>query len=117
MMLKRILPVLLFLLCGQAWAQPGNALDFDGSDDMVVVSSVPSFFSSPATNDFTIEGWVNPRGSLFARIFFAQPSGTNFVSLGTSTGNVIYFYVIVNGVTYSIATSSGIPQNQWTHVA
>lgn len=95
----------------------GNALDFDGSNDMVEVASVPSVFASPATNDFTIEAWVNPRGSLFTRIFFAQSSTSNFVSLGTNTGNTIYFYVIKNGTTVSVATSSTIPQNQWTHVA
>lgn len=95
----------------------GNALDLDGANDMVVINSVPSFFSSPGTSDFTIEAWVNPRGSAFQRIFFAQPSATNFASLGTSTGNVIYFYVIVNGTTYSVATSTSITQNAWTHVA
>lgn len=95
----------------------GNALDFDGSNDQVDIASVPSVFSNPATSDFTIEGWVNPRGSAFARIFFAQSSTSNFVSLGTNTGNTIYFYVIKNGTTVSVATSSSIPQNQWTHVA
>jgi len=95
----------------------GNTLDFDGSNDMVDVASVPSVLASPATNDFTIEAWVNPRGSVFARIFFAQSSTSNFVSLGTNTGNTIYFYVIKNGTTVSVATTSGIPQNQWTHVA
>ncbi|MBC7865062.1 MAG: T9SS type A sorting domain-containing protein [Bacteroidia bacterium] len=118
MILKRLLPLLLLFLFSKSKAQfSGNALDFDGNNDMVVVSSVPSLFSNLTTNDFTIEAWVNPRGSLFARIFFAQPSTTNFVSMGTSTGNVIYFYVIVNGTTYSVATTAGIPQNQWTHVA
>jgi hypothetical protein len=94
-----------------------NALDFDGTNDMVVISTVPSYFSALGSNDFTIEAWVNPRGSAFQRVFFAQPSTTNFVSFGPSTGNVFYLYVIVNGTTYSVATSASIPQNQWTHVA
>ncbi|MDQ3110384.1 MAG: T9SS type A sorting domain-containing protein [Bacteroidota bacterium] len=118
MIKKLLLPLSLLLVFTNAKAQfSGNALDFDGANDMVVVSTVPALFNSPATNDITIEAWVNPRGSLFARILFAQPSTTNFVSLGTSTGNVIYFYVIRNGTTYSVATAAGIPQNQWTHVA
>ncbi len=118
MILKRLLPLFLLLTSFTAKAQfSGNALDFDGTNDMVVVSSVPALFSNPASNDFTIEAWVNPRGSVFARIFFAQPGTTNFVSLGTGAGNVIYFYVIVNSTTYSVATSAAIPQNQWTHVA
>lgn len=116
--MKKFLPFFLLLISLSAKAQfSGNALDFDGTDDMVVCSTVPAMFSNIATNDFTIEAWVNPRGSLFTRIFFAQPSTTNFTALSTSTGNVIYFYVVVNGTTYSVATTAGIPQNQWTHVA
>lgn len=118
MILKRLLPVFLLFLCSVARAQyAGNALDFDGTDDMVVSSTVPAFFSNLASNDFTIEAWVNPRGSAFQRILFAQPSTSNFVSLGTNTGNTIYFYVIVNSTTYSIATSTSIAQNSWTHIA
>lgn len=113
---------LLFLLtvCSLSAAKAqfsGNALDFDGSNDMVDVATVPSVLANPATSDFTIESWVNPRGSVFARIFFAQSSTSNFVSLGTNTGNTIYFYVIKNGTTVSVATTASIPQNQWTHVA
>jgi hypothetical protein len=117
-MLKRLLLSFSLLSFSPAFAQfAGNALDFDGTNDMVVSSTVPAMFSSPATNSFTIEAWVNPRGSAFYRIFFAQPSTTNFATFGTSTGNVIYFYVIVNSTTYSVATTTSITQNQWTHVA
>ncbi len=113
MLLKKCIPFFLLLCFSSAKGQFAlNALDFDGANDMVVVSTVPSFFSNLGTNDFTIEAWVNPRGSVFARIFFAQPSATNFVSFGTGALNVIYFYVIVNGTTYSVATSAGITQNQ-----
>lgn len=118
MIFKRLLLLCSLLGTSSAFAQfSGNALDFDGTNDMVVVNTVPSLFSNPAANNFTIEAWVNPRGSLFTRIFFAQPSTTNFATLCTSTGNVIYFYVVVNGTTYSVATTTAITQNQWTHVA
>lgn len=118
MIQKHLLFLFIILSCSVARAQfSGNALDFDGSNDMVSVATMPGVFSSPATSDFTIEAWVNPRGSVFARILFAQASTSNFVSLGTNTGNTVYFYVIKNGTTVSIATASGIPQNQWTHVA
>lgn len=117
MKLKLTFSVLLFLCYVNVRAQPGNALDFDGTNDLVAASSVPSFFSTPASNDFTIEAWIYPRASVFGRIVFAQASTSNFVSFGTGAGNVIYFYVIVNGTTYSIATSTGIALNQWTHVA
>jgi hypothetical protein len=117
-MMKTLLLAGMLSLSVSSFAQfAGNALDFDGSNDMVVSGTVPAMFSSPATNDFTIEVWVNPRGSAFQRVFFAQPSTSNFVSLGPSTGNVIYFYVIRNGTTFSVATTTSITQNAWTHVA
>lgn len=117
-MLKRLLFAAAIVISTSGICQySGNALDFDGANDLVVVNSVPSVFSAPVSSDFTIEVWVNPRGSAFQRIFFSQPSTTNFVSLGTSTGNVIYFYVIVNGTTYSVATTTSITQNTWTHLA
>jgi hypothetical protein len=117
-MIKRLLLFFSLLSFSPAFAQfAGNALDFDGTNDMVVVNTVPSFFSGLDSNSFTFEAWVNPRGSLFTRIFFAQPATNNFASLSTSTGNVIYFYVIASSTTYSVATTTSISQNQWTHVA
>lgn len=117
--MKRIL-LTLVLLCSILYSKAqfsGNALDFDGANDQVVFSTVPALFSNMGTNDFTIEAWVNPRGLAFSRIFFAQPSTTNFATVSTGSSNNIYFYVIVNGTTYSVATSANLPQNQWTHVA
>jgi hypothetical protein len=118
MIQKHLLSLFMVLSFSLARAQfSGNALDFDGSNDLVDITTVPAALSNPSTNDFTVEAWVNPRGSVFARILFAQASTSNFVSLGTNTGNIIYFYVIKNGTTVSVATTTGIPQNQWTHVA
>ena len=117
-MKKPLLSFLLLFTLYHAEAQFSvNALDFDGSNDQVDIATVPAVFTNPATTDFTIEAWVNPRGSVFARILFAQASTSNFVSLGTNIGNTIYFYVIKNSTTVSVATTAGIPQNQWTHVA
>ncbi len=96
---------------------PGNALNFDGANDMVVSATVPPLFNTLAANDFTFEAWVYPSASAFQRIIFAQPSTANFATMGTGIGNVIYFYVIAGGTTYSVVTSASIPTNQWTHVA
>jgi len=115
---KRLLVIFSAAIISPLFGQfSGNALDFDGSSDMVVVNSVPALFSSPATNDFTFEAWVKPRTAIFSRIFFAQPTTTNFVSVSTGNTANIYFYVIVNGTTYSLATTANLPLNQWTHVA
>ena len=95
----------------------GNALDFDGVDDMVVVNKVPELFSNPGTNDFTFEAWVNPHGSEFQRIFFAQPSTSDFVSVTTGYDNIINLYVIMNDQAISCGTHASIPQDEWTHIA
>jgi uncharacterized membrane protein len=116
-MKQTLFSIVLFFsyqICAQT---PGNALSFDGTDDMVVINSVPALFSNLGTNDFTFEAWMNPNASAFQRIIFAQPNANNFATMGTGNGNVIYFYVVVNGITYSQATSASIPQNQWSHVA
>jgi hypothetical protein len=98
------------------FAQPGNALNFDGVNDNVT-AALPSVFSNIAANDFTMEAWVYPTGAIFSRIIYAQSSTTNFATMSTGASNQIYFYVIVGGTTYSVATTANLPTNTWTHVA
>lgn len=116
--MKQLLTLCLFgLLTFSTSAQNAlNALHFDGSNDFVQ-ATVPPLFGNLAANDFTMEAWVRPDASIFSRIIFAQSSTTNFATMSLSTGNVIYFYVVENGTTYSVATSAGIPAGTWTHVA
>lgn len=115
--MKKILLVLTFCICSMGFSQTsGNALNFDGVDDMVV-TTVPPLFGNLATNDFTFEAWVYPTGAVFSRIIYAQFATNNFATMSTGGTNNIYFYVIVGGTTYSIATTATLPGNQWTHVA
>jgi Concanavalin A-like lectin/glucanases superfamily len=97
-------------------AQPGNALSFDGTNDNVT-ATLPPLFNNIAANDFTLEAWVYPTGAIFSRIIYAQSSTTNFATMSTGASNQIYFYVIANGTTYSVATNASLPSNTWTHVA
>ena len=97
-------------------AQPGNALSFDGTNDNVT-AALPPLFGNIAANDFTMEAWVYPTGAIFSRIIYAQSSTTNFATMSTGASNQIYFYVIANGTTYSVATTAFLPSNTWTHVA
>lgn len=95
---------------------PGNALDFDGSNDLISLP-LPGMFDSLATQDITVETWIYPRSTSFARIFYAQQSGSEFFNFAYSSQS-IYFYVVRGGTTYSANTSaSSVPLNQWTHVA
>lgn len=104
-----------------AHAQPAganNALSFDGVDDRVVMASLPTPFQNLAGSDFTVLTWVRPGDTVgFQRILFAQQNSTRFVSLAINTGNTLFAHVIVNGTTYSVATSGSIPAGAWSHVA
>lgn len=116
--MKRILIFAHLLFAGTILAQsPGNALNFDGVNDMVVATGTPAGFSNLAANDFTFEAWVYPTSAIFSRIIYVQNSTSNFATLSTGGTANIYFYVVAGGVTYSIATTASLPLNQWTHVA
>lgn len=116
--MRRNLTVWLALLfaCTSVFAQPGNALHFDGSNDQVPCG-LPAVFNNIPGNDFTMEAWVYPSGAVFSRIIFAQLNTSNFATMSTSTSNQIYFYVVSGGTNYSLVTSAAMPLNQWTHVA
>lgn len=117
-MVKTILSFIsaLLLIASLAYAQPGNAIHLDGANDQVVCT-LPTLFSNISTNDFTFEAWVYPTGAVFSRIIYAQFSATNFATMSTGGTNQIYFYVVSNGTTYSLATTATLPGSQWTHVA
>ena len=117
--MRKIYTLLFFLLLGNIGmlqAQAGNSLNLDGSNDQVVCT-LPTVFNNISTNNFTMEAWVYPTGAIFSRIIFAELSATNFATMSTSGTNNIYFYVVSNSTTYSIATTATLPSNQWTHVA
>lgn len=109
--------MLAFWLPLLGWTQPGNALNLDGTNDMVVSSTLPSLFSNLTANSFTMEAWVYPTGSIFSRIVFAQAATNSFATMSMGATRNIYFYVVVNGTNYSIATTNVLPLNTWTHVA
>ncbi len=117
MLLKRFSLFSALLLCSPAFSQfSGNALDFDGTDDMVIVNKAPALFDDLASNDFTFEAWINTKKANFSRIFFAQSSSENFAAVSTGDANGIYFYVVIDGTTHSFTTNDKMPLNEWTHV-
>ncbi|HRZ41905.1 MAG TPA: T9SS type A sorting domain-containing protein [Bacteroidales bacterium] len=110
---------LLFISILSFWAfsiqgqTPGNSLHFDGTNDYVT-ASLPSVFVSPASNDFTVEAWIKPQGSAFARVLFAQASTTSFFSLTLSASRQVYFYM---NNTVGLVSSTSLTLGQWSHVA
>ncbi|MBL4705532.1 MAG: LamG domain-containing protein, partial [Flavobacteriales bacterium] len=114
MKIKKWLILFLFLGINSVIAQlPLNSLDFDGNNDYVS-STLPTVFNDIANNDFTIETWIKPNGSAFARVIFAQLNATNFASISLSSSNQVYFYV--NNVS-SESTSTTLPSGVWSHIA
>ena len=91
---------------------PGNSLHFDGANDYVT-TSLPALFTNPAGNDFTVEAWIKPEGSVFARVLFAQFSTSSFFSLTLSATRQVYFYL---NNTVGLVTGSSLPFGQWSHV-
>lgn len=116
MKLKLLLPLFAMISAERLYAQAANALDFDGFSDMVTSSS-PGFLTTPGSNNFTIEGWIYPKASVFSSVFNCQATSTNFISLCTGNNNSICLYVVTNGTNHSFVTNATIPLNQWTHVA
>ncbi len=92
---------------------PGNALHFDGVNDYVT-APLPALFNNLAANDFTVEVWIKPQGSSFARVLFAQQSSASFFSLTLSTTRTVYFYL---SNTVGLVTTASLPLGQWSHVA
>ncbi|MFC2100277.1 LamG-like jellyroll fold domain-containing protein [Bacteroidota bacterium] len=94
---------------------PGNALNYDGSNDYVS-TALPTLFSNIASNDFTIECWVKVTNTATQRVIFAQYSASIFVSIMLNTSNQIYAYVY-NGSANGQKTSTALTNSQWTHIA
>ena len=106
----------LLLLLGLAWGQgAGDALDFDGSNDYVLIPYDNSF----NVTNLTIEAWVysgnfNQNGFIFEKgplnqqySFFFEGDALTFRSKHSGTENSL------------VVTSSGIPfaSNTWHHIA
>lgn len=99
----------------------GQAFNFDGVNDHIVVPDAPNL---RFTNALTLEAWIYPRsyagfsrgiiqkwgGTLNQRsyTFDINPAGKGYIGVSSDGGfgNVIY-----------VESVSTIPRNQWTHIA
>lgn len=113
-----LIGLLLALLFPQTQAQsPGNALDFDGSNDLVNCI-LPGVFDSLNTRSVTVEAWIFPRAASFSRIVYAQQSTSNFFNFAYGSQQSIWFYVTANGsLNSATTTANSVPLNTWTHIA
>jgi hypothetical protein len=101
---KHKIQVLTLLLCNmfvsEGWAQ-SVALDFDGQNDSVTLSSLPQQWPSLLNNGFsvTLQARLNSYGSS-QRLFFIQQDGNNFATAMVSNIGVVTFYLRRDGIIY-----------------
>lgn len=104
--------------CGPAAAAAqDNALHFDGVDDRVQLP-VPAVLANSATQDFSVSTWLrrDAAGALTAqRVFYAQASPTNGVTLLLSGANMLLYVRPGDGSTIS-ASAPLPPEAVWSHV-
>jgi len=94
------------------FAEPGNALAFDGVDDYVTTADIDN-----ALTGFTIEAWVKWNPSITTDVQFICGKGVEQLELHTGGGagaNGLRF-IPVTGVYLDAATV--LPTGQWTHIA
>lgn len=96
-------------------AQFGNALDFDGTDD-VVNCPVPSAIATATNQQFTIEFWVKPTAATLSKnwIFYSQPTYDQLVNLFMASDRKLWFRI---GLNSSRSSTVALPLNTWSHVA
>ena len=102
-------------------AQPfGNALNFDGVNDYLVLDNVGSntAFQFANTTNYTLEAWVNrSAASSSASLIISKQNGgvAGNYSLGINTNGQPY--VSREASPWVVNATTSIPLNQWTHIA
>ncbi|MBU1717727.1 MAG: hypothetical protein KKA07_01515, partial [Bacteroidetes bacterium] len=94
---------------------PGNALDFDGSNDYV---QIPNSVSITPGNEMTFEAWVKIPVNQMGNIVMKGDYGWGILigSDGCNPGNRLNYWVN-SACTSSLPSSGTIPVGVWTHVA
>lgn len=93
--------------------QYGKALKFDGEEDCV---SVPNSEALQLSEEFTVEAWVKPEGSLSSEpLIFKESEGGPSYALGLGFNSAGKPEGYAEGE--SIASPSTIETNVWTHLA
>ncbi|MFI0431034.1 BspA family leucine-rich repeat surface protein [Mariniflexile sp. HMF6888] len=112
--MKTTILILLLFISGLSMAQPGNALNFDGGNDVVVVPNDPILEFSNGT----IEVWIKPD-------WVSGTAGYNpsFIGLRDASHSRFSFHIkndystidLYNGGAYSF--SYPFSQGEWYHIA
>ncbi len=122
--MKPLYPFLFVFFSLQNISAQGNALDFDGSDDRVVI---PSSASINFTNNFTIEAWVKPINLNDRNAWVSKANSDNSGSqyragyswIGTNEWGFAYreSSCTGNNCWHNYYSGSVLPLGTWSHVA
>jgi hypothetical protein len=92
-----------------------SALSLDGTDDYVVVSTLPI---PSGTNNFTISGWIRPSTSHYGVIAGPEANGSdNWIAYDGANSSLQILYTQtadVNNVSFNTPTGS-VPVGSWSH--
>src|SRR3989344_1398323 len=103
---------------GVAIGKIGQALSFDGTDDILVIGDKDAF-DAPAS--YTIIAWIYPRtfgGGSLARIFDKRNNGSTGFDFFVCNSGCTAALAIVHDISNVIASDSNVVNlNKWQHVA
>jgi hypothetical protein len=102
---------------GAVWSagRYGQALGFDSSGDWVTVADAASL---DLTTGMTLEAWVNPSALGGWRTILMKQGATDLVyAMYVNNARRAYAELSIGGTRLSVAGSSALPLNAWTHVA
>ena len=100
----------------QTFSPPGNALNFDGSDDHVVMQPQ----TTVVKGNFTVMAWVKPEHATKAmHIFSTREGGDNTFDMQLMGGNKIHGDIGKGSawMTNTADANYSYPINRWLHVA
>ena len=105
---------------GPSWVSGkfGQALDFDGVDDQIIVPDSPSL----ELEYLTMAAWVNLRNYLDDQRIISQevdgaPYSTYSLMISGDTDTKLEFRISLDNDRKRIPSIADVPLNQWTHVA
>jgi len=94
---------------------PGNALNFDGTTD-IVYTDVPPVFQDMANNSITLEAIIKPSDIAFSRVLAAQYNSNNKAALSVGE-NKIFVNFTVSGTEYAVRSETTFNPEIYNHIA